>query len=192
MTKSTTEVSTSLEYGAGAKQLEAQMETAKKKSIMAAANRLKAARIRAGFPSAMGAAKYFGWKTSTYASHENGSAAIRPFWAALYAKAFGTTPLWIISGVDDGDGNEAVRLASLARSRTTNINPTPRPMFGNSIMAGSIPVEADQVSMALLPGGKTAKLVISKDLPVALAAQIFAMVNEALAAEAVEQPAQDV
>ena len=95
----------------------------------AAAERLKQARISAGFPSAMGAAKYFQWKTSTYASHENGSAAIRPFWAELYGQAFRVSPRWILSGIDEPSVMPATqpRMSSLARSPTTNINPQPAP-----------------------------------------------------------------
>lgn len=94
-----------------------------------AGERLRQARLAAGFTSAMGAAKYFNWKPSTYASHENGSAAIRPFWAELYGTAFRVPPRWILSGLDE-DGvmpPKGTKMASLARSRTTNINPVPPP-----------------------------------------------------------------
>lgn len=94
-----------------------------------AGERLKQARIAAGFTSAMGAAKYFQWKPSTYASHENGSAAIRPFWAELYGQAFRVPPRWILSGEDDPSvmPPKGTKVASLARSATTNINPVPPP-----------------------------------------------------------------
>lgn len=96
-----------------------------------AADRLKQARIAAGFTSAMGAAKYFQWKPSTYASHENGSAKIRPFWAELYGTAFRVPPRWIMSGQDE-DAEAAPpkgkMLSSLARSPTTNITPIAAPL----------------------------------------------------------------
>ena len=96
------------------------------------AERLKHARISAGFTSAMGAAKYFEWKPSTYASHENGGAAIRPFWAELYGQAFRVSPRWILSGEDDPSvmPSKGTKLASLARSSTTNINPVAPPSQG--------------------------------------------------------------
>lgn len=95
-----------------------------------AGDRLKKARLAAGFTSAMGAAKYFQWKPSTYASHENGSAQIRPFWAELYGQAFRVPPRWILSGQDESAEvmpPKGTKMSSLARSPTTNIFPIAPP-----------------------------------------------------------------
>lgn len=50
--------------------------------------RLRRARERAGFRSATQAAKRFGWKVTTYMSHENGQTDVPPKRAPVYARAF--------------------------------------------------------------------------------------------------------
>ena len=61
--------------------------------------RLKFAREKAGFPSARDAALRFGWKTSTYAAHENGQIKnIKPDVAKDYAKAFNCLASWLLTG----------------------------------------------------------------------------------------------
>ncbi|MBI1621475.1 helix-turn-helix domain-containing protein [Aquamicrobium zhengzhouense] len=62
--------------------------------------RLQIAREKAGFRSAADAAQNFGWGYSTYASHENGSRGLRLDSARKYARAFGTTPGWLLTGSD--------------------------------------------------------------------------------------------
>jgi SOS-response transcriptional repressor LexA len=57
--------------------------------------RLREARIKAGYPSAAAASRAFGWG-STYASHENGSRGILPDTAERYAKAFRVPAEWIL------------------------------------------------------------------------------------------------
>jgi phage repressor protein C with HTH and peptisase S24 domain len=62
-------------------------------------DRLKQARIRAGFKSAREAAIKNRWKPSTYASHENGQIPEVPRDAAIiYARAFKVSPSWILTG----------------------------------------------------------------------------------------------
>lgn len=60
-------------------------------------DRLKAARIAAGYDTAPAAAEALGVKAPTYMGHENGS---RGFGASVdqYARRFGTTPEWILWG----------------------------------------------------------------------------------------------
>lgn len=132
-------------------------------------DRLKAARIRAGFTSAMGAAKAMGWKPSTYASHENASAAIRPFWAALYGQAFDVSPKWILTGRDDGEGfgDRDIRISSLARS-AINLDPKPHRRPHSIVMRATagdprvdleitarVPMEVATKVMALIEASKT-------------------------------------
>jgi transcriptional regulator with XRE-family HTH domain len=62
-------------------------------------NRLKAARAAAGYPSARAAATKKGWKVSTYAAHENGQNDFKPEDAIKYAKAFKTSPGYLLTGV---------------------------------------------------------------------------------------------
>lgn len=61
--------------------------------------RLKQARIEAGFQSAAQAANRFGWKVPTYTGHENGSRGIKIETIEDYARAFRTDPVWLAFGV---------------------------------------------------------------------------------------------
>jgi transcriptional regulator with XRE-family HTH domain len=58
--------------------------------------RLRQARIEAGFPTAAAAATRFGWTYPTYAGHENGSRGIRPDELLVYAKAFKVPVGWLL------------------------------------------------------------------------------------------------
>lgn len=61
-------------------------------------DRLKKAREAARFDSARSAAIYFGWKPSTYASHENGQTPVPAEAAKKYARAFKSSQAWILTG----------------------------------------------------------------------------------------------
>lgn len=62
------------------------------------AQRLKAARIAAGFKSASDAAAHLGVAQATYAQHENDYRGYGPIAALAYAEAFNTTPEWLVFG----------------------------------------------------------------------------------------------
>lgn len=62
------------------------------------ADRLKLARIAAGFGTMSAAAEHFEWKTSTYAGHENGSRGIKNADLEKYAEAFGVRAGWLLTG----------------------------------------------------------------------------------------------
>jgi transcriptional regulator with XRE-family HTH domain len=62
------------------------------------ASRLKSSRIKKGFSSASEAARYFGWKPSSYIAHENGQNDMRALVAKTYASAFGVDLNWLIFG----------------------------------------------------------------------------------------------
>lgn len=71
--------------------------------------RLRQARISAGFKSARAAANRFGWTPSTYASHENGQTSNIPTeLAAEYAAAFKTSAAWLLTG--EGERQSTRRL----------------------------------------------------------------------------------
>jgi transcriptional regulator with XRE-family HTH domain len=65
---------------------------------MSAHERLKAARIAAGFKAAADAAECNNWASSTYYGHENGSRGLTADAAQLYATAFGCSPGWLMFG----------------------------------------------------------------------------------------------
>lgn len=60
--------------------------------------RLKQARVEQGLASAAEAARRFGWTTSTYAGHENGSRGMKMDAAEKYARAFHVSPEWLMFG----------------------------------------------------------------------------------------------
>lgn len=77
--------------------------------------RLKKARIDAGFPTATAAIDHFGWKGSTYRAHENGQNEFDASTAKAYAKAYGKSPGWLLTG---DEPPTAARPAPPSRSMT--------------------------------------------------------------------------
>lgn len=66
------------------------------------AERLRQARIKAGFKTAAAAIDKFRWKPSVYMAHENGQNGIRPEPAVEYARAYSVDPGWILTGIGPG------------------------------------------------------------------------------------------
>lgn len=69
--------------------------------IPQATERLKHARLSAGFGTASAAAQRFGWKISTYSAHENGQNEFGPDLAEKYGKAYKVRAAWLLTG--DGE-----------------------------------------------------------------------------------------
>jgi SOS-response transcriptional repressor LexA len=65
-------------------------------------DRLREARIKAGYETAKGAAEAMGATVSTYIQHENGSRGFPASRAARYAKFFRVAPEWLLYGRGDG------------------------------------------------------------------------------------------
>jgi len=61
-------------------------------------DRLRRARLLAGYHSARAAIERFGWKASTYRAHENGQNKFGARDAGAYARAFGVNPSWLLFG----------------------------------------------------------------------------------------------
>ena len=64
---------------------------------IAAGKRLAEARLRAGFKNARRAALENGWSYHSYVQHENGTRGIANM-AAIYAKGFGVSEAWLLTG----------------------------------------------------------------------------------------------
>lgn len=60
--------------------------------------RLKLARMRAGYRDGKQAAVAHGWKYDTYKNHESGARGLKRGQAEIYAKAFGVSVLWLLEG----------------------------------------------------------------------------------------------
>lgn len=71
-------------------------------------DRLRQARLDAGYETAAAAAEAFGWNRNTYASNENGNAPFSYRKAKDYAAAFGVSPEWLY------DAAGPVRASALA------------------------------------------------------------------------------
>lgn len=63
-------------------------------------DRLKKAREKAGYATPTDAARAFGWTTSTYLAHENGTRGITQKAANRYGRALRCNPAWIMYGGD--------------------------------------------------------------------------------------------
>lgn len=70
--------------------------------------RLREARQAAGFESASDAAREFGWQTSTYIHHENGTRAFPVEVAKRYARAFRVNAAWLLGLEGSGRRGAAV------------------------------------------------------------------------------------
>lgn len=66
--------------------------------------RLKDARVRAGYRSARDAALQLGFNVNTYGGHETGTRGITLTTAQKYALAFGVSASWILTGETDARG----------------------------------------------------------------------------------------
>jgi hypothetical protein len=75
--------------------------------------RLREARIASGHKTASGAAKAHGWAISTYIAHENGQNDYDTERAAVYAKAFKTTPEWLLLGKENPSAGIDAQLRTL-------------------------------------------------------------------------------
>jgi hypothetical protein len=70
------------------------------------AERLRIARLRAGYQTGKQAAEALGFPVSTYLSHENGSRGISAKRAVTYARKYKVREQWLLYGVGPGPGTE--------------------------------------------------------------------------------------
>ena len=69
-------------------------------------DRLRAARIKAGYTSPKEAADFFGWSVDTLKSHEQAKRNISTNMAVRYGQAFKVSPAWILTGENPPDWHE--------------------------------------------------------------------------------------
>lgn len=77
------------------------------------AERLRIARLRAGFETGKDAADAMGVPVSTYLGHENGSRGYPAKKAALYARKFKVREQWLLYGVGEGPGENGDQKAEI-------------------------------------------------------------------------------
>jgi phage repressor protein C with HTH and peptisase S24 domain len=91
-------------------------------------DRLKRARVNAGFASAAAAAESLGVKRYTYTQHENGTRGFKRDAAAHYARRFGVSLTWLLTGRSEPNapGRTPV-LGHVGAGATVNIASTDAP-----------------------------------------------------------------
>jgi hypothetical protein len=77
------------------------------------AERLRIARLRAGYETGKDAAEALGFPVSTYLGHENGSRGYPAKKAAIYARKFKVREQWLLYGVGEGPGQTGDQTAEI-------------------------------------------------------------------------------
>ena len=75
--------------------------------------RLRIARLRAGFETGKDAAEAMGLPVSTYLGHENGSRGYPAKRAEVYARKFKVREQWLLYGVGEGPGENGDHKAEI-------------------------------------------------------------------------------
>ena len=88
------------------------------------AERLREARIKAGYDSATDAAEAFGWGVAGYRHHENGTRSYGPDKAKQYGRAFRVKPGWLL-GMD-----------GIEKELSTSVNQTEKLIVEGPVAAG--------------------------------------------------------
>ena len=88
--------------------------------------RLRQARIAAGFATATDAIEHCGWKGSTYRAHENGQNNFKVDDADRYGKAYGVSIAWLLIGDDNqSSSNNAKNSKPLKRTKGCSLTTCP-------------------------------------------------------------------
>lgn len=77
------------------------------------AERLRIARLRAGYETAKDAAEAMGFAVSTYLAHENGSRGYPAKKAEIYARRFKVREQWLLYGTGEGPGSNGDHSAEI-------------------------------------------------------------------------------
>jgi phage repressor protein C with HTH and peptisase S24 domain len=80
--------------------------------------RLKEARLRAGYRTATAAIVACGWSSSTYRAHENGQNGFKVEEAKLYGEAYRVSPSWLLLG--EGDVIQSAKNRKLTKTHKHN------------------------------------------------------------------------
>jgi SOS-response transcriptional repressor LexA len=71
-------------------------------SVQEVHDRLRQARIAAGYEKSVDAARAFGWNEVTYRAHENGTRGLTRTTISKYAKVFRVPVAWLLTGEGEG------------------------------------------------------------------------------------------
>jgi hypothetical protein len=105
--------------------------------------RLVDARLAAGFLSKRKACEAHSWAYSTYSAHENGQNKYNAQWALEYAKAYNTTPEWLLlGGLPDAPAQISTgidaRLKELPETQAKKLIDRFNAMIDGMLLAGKI------------------------------------------------------
>lgn len=121
-------------------------------------DRLKAARIAAGYRSATAAAQAFGWTESTYLGHENGSRGLQVDAAQRYARAFKVDWAHLMTGSEKGGAAPAG--TPVLGYLGTRQSPLPDRVEAEVIPVGAEGYSYDELAAFLTQDGHVTEYVI--------------------------------
>ena len=102
--------------------------------------RLKEARLKAGYRTATAAIDACGWANSTYRAHENGQNGFKIDDAKQYAQAYRVSPSWLLLG----EGNSAPATKNGATSKPHRHN------CGEHVFAAAMLLKDDPTNLDLI------------------------------------------
>jgi transcriptional regulator with XRE-family HTH domain len=115
---------------------------------MTAGDRLRAARLNAGYKSVAKAAAALGMSESSYRAHENGQNAFTADQAEKYAQAFGSDAGWLMFG-DDLSGPE-ITTGAVALSSSAILAALVQSLHDKGVLSGEETVEVYEQALLLL------------------------------------------
>lgn len=119
---------------------------------MTPGERLKQARVLAGFKSAAKASLAAGVSESAYRAHENGQNAFTPEQAQHYGEIFGCDPVWLLIGpyVEDDDDGAAETVAAVTLSSSAILAALVQSLHDKGVLNGEETVELYETALLLL------------------------------------------
>lgn len=118
---------------------------------MTPGDRLRQARLLAGFKSATKAAAAAGVSVSAYRAHENGQNAFTPEQAQHYASVFGTDAVWLLIGpyIEEDDAPSET-LAAVTLSSSAILAALVQTLHDKNLLTGEETVELYETALLLL------------------------------------------
>ena len=119
---------------------------------MTPGDRLRQARLLAGFKSATKAAAAAGISESSYRAHENGQNAFTTEQAQHYAQIFGCDPVWLLIGpyVEEDDDGPAETIAAVTLSSSAILAALVQSLHDKNLLTGEETVELYETALLLL------------------------------------------
>ena len=102
--------------------------------------RLKEARVKAGYRTATAAIDACGWASSTYRAHENGQNGFKVDDAKHYGEAYGVNPSWLLLG----EGNSA------PSSKNNEVTKAHKHNCGEHVFAAAMLLKDDPTNLDLI------------------------------------------